>query len=210
MSSSNAPFGFICARSGNGQSFARPFPIASGYAVNIFQGDPVKLVGTDGLNETNGTVDLATTDGARASACTSPVLGIFAGCEYTDSTGKPVKSNYWPASTVASDAVAYVYEASANEFTVQCDGSIAATKIGSQTNTSGFNTSSGGSTSTGRSTATVSATLIGDDAQGQWTIVDFDRSVDNVAGDSYTKVVVRCANPQLWQAARTAQNAAGT
>lgn len=207
MSAMNAPFGFICARSTvGGQSFARAFTIASAYAVNLFKGDPVKLTDTIG----GGSIDLATTDGTRTGTVSNvPVLGIFAGCEYTDAQGKRQVSAYWPASTVATDIVAWVYEGDANEFVVQADGAVAALDVGSQADWTGF-TAPGGSTVTGMSLATISATPIADDAQGAFQIMEIERSPDNAAADAFTKVIVRIANPQLGRAARTAQNAAGT
>jgi len=207
MSATNAPFGFRLARQPSVHGAARVFPIASGLAVNLFSGDAVKLVGTI---TGEGTVDLATTDGTRlGTASNVPVLGIFVGCEYTDSTGKPVKSNMWPTGTVASDAIAYVVEGDQNEFVVQADGQIILTDIGTQCNLTGF-AAPGGSTATGLSLQTVSATPIADDAQGQFQIIDFVRDGANDPGDAYTQVIVRIANPQLGRAGRTAQNAAGT
>jgi hypothetical protein len=38
-------------------------------------------------------------DNATVANEITPVLGVFWGCEYTDSTGKFVSSNYWPANT---------------------------------------------------------------------------------------------------------------
>lgn len=208
MSAVNAPFGFIGARSTvGGQSFARQYTIASGYAVNLFLGDPVKLIGT---TTGEGSVDLATTDGTRTGTVSNvPVLGIFAGCEYVDASGKPNVSPYWPAGTVATDIKAWVYEGDANEFVVQADGPVAALDVGTQADWTGF-AAPGGSTITGRSLATLSATPIADDAQGAFNIMEIEKSQDNAAGDAFTKVIVRIANPQLGRAPRTAQNAAGT
>lgn len=207
MSTAASAFGFRLARNPNGTAVARRFPIASGLAVNLFSGDPVKLIGTI-VGE--GSVDLATGAGTRAgtiAAC--PILGIFAGCEYTDSTGKPVKSSYWPTGTVSSDAVALVYEGGQNEFEVMADGAIAKLDIGSQADWS-MGASPYGSTYTGISNATISATPAADDAQGGFQIIDFVEDGSNTAGDTYTRVIVRIANPQLGLASRTAQNAAGT
>jgi hypothetical protein len=207
MSATNAPFGFRLARQPSVHGTARPFPIASGLAVNLFSGDAVKLVGT---TTGEGTIDLATTDGTRTGSVSGvPVLGIFVGCEYTDSTGRPVKSNTWPTGTVSSDAVAFVIEGDQNEFVVQADGTVIQGDIGTQCDLSGFS-APGGSTMTGLSLQTVSATPIADDAQGQFQIIDFVRDGSSAPGDSFTQVIVRIANPQLGRAGRTAQNAAGT
>jgi hypothetical protein len=208
MSASNAPFGFRLARQPSVHGAPRPFPLASGYAVTLCMGDPVKLADTIG----GGTIDLATTDGTRTGTVSGvPVLGIFVGVEYTDAQGKPVKDNKWVASTAtygAAAATAWVIEGDQNEFVVQADGVIAKADIGTQCDLTGF--ASAGSTMTGISAATVSATAVADDAQGQFQVIDFVEDGSNTAGDTYTQVVVRIANPQLGRAARAAQNAAGT
>ena len=53
MSSVSAPFGFRASYH-NSADVAKAYAIASGYAQNVFQGDPVKLVDT-------GVVQLGTT-----------------------------------------------------------------------------------------------------------------------------------------------------
>lgn len=210
MSTTAKGFGFKLVRSPSGAAFARRFPIASGLAVNLFSGDPVKLIGTI-VGE--GSIDLATGVGTRAgtiAAC--PILGIFAGCEYTDSTGKLVKSPYWPSGTAqlsGTTAWALVYEGDQHEFEVYADGAVAQLDIGSQADWS-LGASPYGSTSTGISNATISATPAADDAQGGFQIVDFVENGTDTAGDTYTRVIVRIANPQLGRSGRVAQNAAGT
>ena len=57
----------------------------TGYGTAIYKGDLVKI-GTNGTIEIGGGAGVAN-------------LGVFAGCEYIDATGKPVVSPYWPAST---------------------------------------------------------------------------------------------------------------
>ncbi len=76
----------------------RLYRIASAYATNIFYGDVVKLV-------TGGTVERDTADAAMTP------IGVFMGCTFTDpGTSQPTFKQYWPASTVASDAMAYVVD----------------------------------------------------------------------------------------------------
>jgi hypothetical protein len=138
-----------------------------------------------------------------------PILGIFAGCEYTDSTGVPRKSAYWPTGTVSSDAVALVYEGDQNEFEVQADGAIAKSDIGTQADWAN-GASPYGSTYTGRSLAMISATPTASGSQGGFQIIDYVEDGKNTAGDTYTRVIVRIANPQLGRAGRVALNDAGT
>jgi hypothetical protein len=78
-------------------SGVRMFKITNGYATAIFNGDVVKLnqAGTGFLEKDTGTT-------------TATPVGIFLGVEYTDATFGKIQKNYWPASTVATDAVAYV------------------------------------------------------------------------------------------------------
>jgi|TARA_R100000315_G_C5212424_1_gene126352 hypothetical protein len=76
----------------------RLYRIASAYGTNIFYGDVVKLV-------TGGTVERDTADAAMTP------IGVFMGCTFTDpGTSQPTFKQYWPASTVASDAMAYVVD----------------------------------------------------------------------------------------------------
>jgi hypothetical protein len=99
----DAPYGLKPINLIGGQVFSgstRNIPIASGYNTNIFNGDIVTLVA-------GGTVAKS-----ALAAETSPVaglVGVFLGCSYTNpSTKQKVFAQYWPAGTVASDAVAVV------------------------------------------------------------------------------------------------------
>lgn len=203
-------FGFRLARQPSVHAAPRRFPIASGYAANIFSGDPVSLAGTI---TAEGTIELSTLDGTRTGTIAAmPILGIFLGCEYTDSTGKPVKSPYWPSGTAqlsGTTAWAIVAEGDQNEFECYANGQIILGDIGSQADWAN-GASPYGSTSTGISGAFISATPTASGSQGGFQIVDFVEDGDNTAGDAYTRVIVRIANPQLGRAGRVALNDAGT
>lgn len=97
----SAPYGLKPINLIGGQVFAgstRALPIQYGYATNIFYGDFVKVL--------RGSVTRATVDTGTASA---QFDGIFLGCSYTDPVTKDKRfSQYWPASTLAGDAIAYV------------------------------------------------------------------------------------------------------
>jgi hypothetical protein len=95
-----APYGLLPINLIGGQVFAgatRQIPIASGYSTAIFYGDVVKLASTGTLNIDSGTT-------------TATPVGVFLGCSYTDPTFGKVFRQYYPASTVASDIVAYVQD----------------------------------------------------------------------------------------------------
>lgn len=96
----SAPYGLQPVNLIGGQVFAgstREYPIPYGYSTNIFYGDFVGL--------TRGQIQrLAVSTGTAGNQS-----GIFLGCSYTDPTTKQKRfSQYWPASTLAGDAVAIV------------------------------------------------------------------------------------------------------
>lgn len=97
----NAPYGLEPINLIGGQVFAgstRMYPIQYGYATNIFNGDFVKVV--------RGS---ATRAAIGATTASNAVTGVFMGCSYTDPVTKQKRfSQYWPASTLAGDAVAYI------------------------------------------------------------------------------------------------------
>jgi hypothetical protein len=97
----SAPYGLKPVDLVGGQQFAgstRNLPIQYGYATNIFFGDFVQLTRGNAIR-------LAVTAG---SSTTFPV-GIFLGCSFTDPVTKQKRfSQYWPAGTLAGDAVAVV------------------------------------------------------------------------------------------------------
>ena len=95
-----APYGLKPVNLIGGQVFAgstREFPIQYGYGTNIFYGDFVGL--------TRGEIQRLSVSTGTAGNQT----GIFLGCSYTDPTTKQKRfAQYWPASTLAGDAVAIV------------------------------------------------------------------------------------------------------
>jgi len=98
--------GFIAINELNGLPYAgatRQIPIPNAYPTSIFNGDLVELAG--GVINITG-MTIATTTSARAGQ-----IGVFVGCSYTSpSTGQKLFAQYYPASTAANDAVAYVVD----------------------------------------------------------------------------------------------------
>ena len=85
------------------------YRIAANYGTSIFQGDLVAQV-------TGGGVEIHAVSG------TVPIIGVFNGCEYTDpTTGEQVFSNYYPASTNASDIIAHIIDDPMVVFECQAD-----------------------------------------------------------------------------------------
>jgi hypothetical protein len=102
-----APYGLKPVNLIGGQVFAgstRNVKVQYGYATNIFYGDFVSI--TRGF-----ATRLAVTDGGSATtgAAGQGQIGIFLGCSFTNPvTKQKTFSQFWPASTLAGDAVAIV------------------------------------------------------------------------------------------------------
>ena len=96
----DSPYGLKPVNLIGGQVFAgstRMYNINYAYSTDIFYGDFVALVrgNLERISVSTGTV--------------GTLVGIFLGCSYTNPTTKQKQfSQYWPASTAAGDAVAYV------------------------------------------------------------------------------------------------------
>ena len=193
MSATSAPFGLRPAFHPSGLDRAQALAngIISGYSSNILKGQPVQY-GTTANGITLGTIGIAANTGA--------FVGAFAGCQFTDTTGRARVSNYWPASTAytAGSCVAYFYNDSNIVYEIQADASMAQTSIGNEYN---FSNIAAGSTTTGLSQCTLGAsTAAGNGTQGQMRVVDLGQGVDNAWGDAFTVVRVVVANSQLFGA----------
>jgi hypothetical protein len=169
------PVGTLSA-SGSFTGKVRHIKIASAYNTAIFYGDFVKLVAA-------GTAEKA----AVTTAAVAGTVGVFVGCSYTDPTTKqPTFSQYWPAGTVASDAVAYVADDPKLVFQMQGDGSIAQTGLGNNVQA----ISTAGSTDIGRSKNALDASSIATTNTFPLRIVDFVDGPNSAVGDSFTDCIV--------------------
>jgi hypothetical protein len=164
----------------------KAYTIASTYAANIFSGDPVKLVDA-------GTIQLGTSDGSRTGTVDGvSLLGIFAGCEYTDATGKPTVSNFWPTGITATNITAWVYDDPETLFDVQYNNpgtpgtDTVQTAVGEECDW--VQTAPGGSTSTGLSATLLTAIQ---STSGQFQITGFAKNVNDNLTDAYVVATVR-------------------
>jgi len=195
MSSTSAPFGFRASFHNSGQIRPKAYTIASAYAANIFSGDPVKLVDA-------GTVQLGTSDGTRSGTVDGILLlGIFAGCEYNDSTGKPTISPFWPSGTTGTNIVAYVYDDPETLFNAQYTNpgtpgtTTMQTAVGEEMDW--VVASPGGSTSTGLSTTQIGVIQA---TSGQFQMTGFAGDINDSLTDAYIVVNVRI-NEHIYKAA---------
>lgn len=191
MAAINAPFGFRPSYHNSG--FIRPkvYTIASGLGTNIFAGDPVKL-------HTDGVIQLGTSGGTRAGTVTTvKLLGIFAGVEYIDATGKPTVSNFWPSGTSATNIIAYVYDDPETLFDAVMinpvysstpPGVSAQASVGDEMDWIYDNSTYGGSTATGLSFASPTS---GGKTDGQFQLTGFSHNIADSLTDQYIVATFR-------------------
>jgi len=184
MTAISAPFGFRPSYHNSGQMRPKAYTIASTYAATIFSGDPVKL--TD-----NGVVQLGTSDGTRSGTVDGILLlGIFAGCQYLDASGKPTISPFWPGGTTGTEIVAWVYDDPETLFDVQYTnpsaGTTVQTAVGEECDWTVA--SPGGSTQTGLSNCQLTAIQA---TSGQFQITGFGYNINDSLTDAFVTVTVR-------------------
>jgi hypothetical protein len=179
MSATNAPFGLrpVYHPTGLDRAIALANGITSGYNQNLLKGQPVELSG--GV--------IVRSDG------TDTIQGAFDGVEFTDTTGRRRVSNYWPASTSATNIVAYFYQDQQIVYEIQSDGPVSQTAIGSQFD---ITNPYAGSTTTGLSAATMSSsgTTSGNNLL---RVIDIAPYPDNNWGDPYVIVRVQISQQQF-------------
>ncbi len=166
----------------------REISIASGYNTAIFQGDAVKLVAA-------GTIELD----AGTDAMTP--VGIFMGCTYTDpSLSYKLFNQQWPASTVASDAMAIIVDDPTVLFRVQADAAVPQTALG--INFALVQT--GGSTAIGTSKNALDASSLTTTNTFPLRLVDFWTGPKSAINDSFTDCIVK------WNVGHAYDTIAGT
>lgn len=182
MSNTAAPFGFVLRSHPTGQSRATQYKIDAGYTTAIGYGDAVIL-------NTNGTVTVGT--------ATNDLLGVFAGCEYIDPTGKPCTSKNWPGTASCTNIVCYVYDDPFNIYEAQFEASASGavlTAIGTQTDLVAGTPNA----VTGQSTMALEATIENAAAQGQFRIIGFGTDgYYDATNNKYPTALVQIAQHQF-------------
>ena len=154
----SAPYGLKPINLIGGQVFAgstRNIPIQYNFGTNIFYGDVV------GISRGFITRSIMTTGATAITGyATGGTIGVFLGCSFTNPvTKQKTFSQYWPASTLAGDAVAVVCDDPDTLFKVAAVTAAAGTTIGSVAsamvglNVTGSNLA--GSTNTGNSSNAI-------------------------------------------------------
>lgn len=178
MSTVSQPFGLRPSYSPSGVVRPTAYTIATGYASNILQSQPVKI-GTDGT--------------IQAAAIGDRFIGTFQGVEFTDSDGRRRVANKWTASAAGTEIVAYVTLDPTIVYEIQANGSIAVTDIGKQAD---YTAITAGSTVTGLSALMLDTATLTDTGNAQMRIIDLAPAPDNAFGDNYTIVQVQISEHQ--------------
>ena len=186
MANTDSPFGLRphnklgSTPNGNGLTpYKVQIPVVAGSSSSIFQGDLV-------IPLTNGLVDVSAADGGSVA-----ILGVMAGCQYTDLNGKPVFDNNYPGTSSlksGTEATVFVYDDPFQVYEVQCDASLtnlatATALIHSNAEGTGFGSEQANGISSGEiSVASAGATT----ATDNFRIVGFK----DVEGIDYTSAGV--------------------
>lgn len=175
MSSVASPFGLRPANHPSGILRPALGTILSGYGTNIFQFSPVAIAA-------DGTLTAAA-PGAR-------IVGAFMGVEYTATDGRRRVGNMWPASTVATEIVAYYTEDPLMIYEIQADAPILQLHFGQQFDWNAL----AGNTTTGLSS--VSLDVGSAAANAGLRVIGVNPAPDNIIGDLFTIAQVQISEHQ--------------
>lgn len=180
MSATSQPFGLRASYHPSGVVRPAQYTILTGYASNIFQNQPVKIVPS---STGEGTI--------AAAAVGDRFIGTFQGVEWTDTDGRRRVSNKWTASTAGTDIVCYVTLDPAIVYEIQSNAALAITDIGKQYDF----TAASGSTVVGLSTQMLDVASAAANASLQ--LVGITAGSDNAWGDTYVIAQVRISEHQM-------------
>lgn len=180
MSSVSQPFGLRPVYSPSGVVRPTAYSILTGYASNILQNQPVKIV-TSSTGE--GTI--------AAAAIGDRFIGTFQGVEFTDSDGRRRVSNKWTASQAGTDIVAYVTLDPTIVYEIQSNAALAVTDIGKQYD---FTTIGTGSTVVGISQMMLDVASAA--ANASFRLIGITPGPDNNWGDTYVIAQVQISEHQ--------------
>lgn len=172
----NAPSGLVPVRKMDGSAWTASenhYEIVTTYASSIFKYDPV-TIGTSGYLE--------------RGAAGSPIVGVFMGVKYIDSTGVPKFMPYWPGNPgvlTGSTVEAIVIDDPNVIFTIQETNAAGAAGTPLALADRGLNANflyTAGSTSTGQSAVSLNNASEADTATLNLKIIDLDPTPGNAVG----------------------------
>ena len=180
----NGARGFQPYRAGDGIPMrAMEYQIAGAYGTKIYRGAPVSL-------HTDGTIIVPADVDAQ-------ILGVFDGCQYTDTQGNEIFSPYWPAPGAVKTGTtvkARVYEAQGTLFLATFDEAIAQADVGEFFTLTAF---SGGSDVTGQSSIQVDGNTNGTSVVDKAVCL---RQIPDLLGANNQGIVqfIRVTNPDTY------------
>jgi len=184
MTTTAQPYGLRPSSHPSGTIRPVAYTIATGYAVNIFQNQPVRIAPSTGGGQTEGTIVAAATGEA--------FIGTFQGVEFTDSDGRYRVSNKWTASQAATTITAYVTSDPAIVYEVQTNANVTTADIGKQYD---FASTTSGNTVTGLSSASLDVASAA--ANASVRLVGLSTAVEDTATDAYLTVEVQISEHQF-------------
>jgi len=185
MASTAAPYGLKPVKRVDGMAYAGATDELlinpAGYADNIFNGQIVAL-------NAAGYIELVSEVGSDGDAFPAGTIGVFVGCEYVNTEGQVIFSQYYPAATTGVVKAKVVTDPRV-VFQAQADGSVTQASLGanvylaeSQIDGSG---DSVGNTRTGNSTIALDQSTIAATSGFAFRIVGFASEVGDAATDLY-------------------------
>ncbi len=190
MSTAVQTFGLRPVYHPTGLDRATPYKVVdatqAAYGTALYKYAPVTWV-------TSGQINVA-------AASTTNWLGVFAGVEYTDASGKFVQATTLPATpTGATNITIWVWDDPGIVYEVGFEATAASLTNAMLLDQANFGATLGpssGNTLTGTSTCGLNTTLVGAGVQGQVRILGTAPYVDNAIGDVGLIVRVQIANAQ--------------
>ena len=193
MASTASPYGLRAVNELGGLPYAgstRQFLIdPAGYNTNIFNGSIVAL-------NTNGYLNIVTTNGDNSTPFPAGTIGVFVGCSFVNAQGQTIYSQYYPANTASvngSAITAYVIDDDRAVFQVQSAGTVTQAALGANVYLNAVQSTSTGSTTTGNSnTAVVAGASAATTSGFAFRVVGFaDVPGFSTVGDAYTDILVK-------------------
>jgi len=193
MASTASPYGFRAVNELGGLPYAgstRQFLIdPAGYNTNIFNGSIVAI-------NTNGYLNIVTTNGDNSTPFPAGTIGVFVGCSFVNAQGQTIYSQYYPANTASvngSAITAYVIDDDRAVFQVQSAGSVTQAALGANVYLNAVQSTSTGSTTTGNSnTAVVAGSSAATTSGYAFRVVGFaDVPGFSTVGDNFTDILVK-------------------
>jgi hypothetical protein len=163
--------------------------IDSGYATNLYYGSVVHIDANGYVALVTGTgADITTNDWPTGSSSgMTGAIGVFVGCEYVNTEGQVIHSNYFPTGTTnaGNDIKCSIINDPSVLFRAQLDGAADLTDLGANTFFAAAQSTSTGSTATGKSTSALDATTVVTNAA--FRIVGFSSPVADAFPDVFVK-----------------------